>query len=87
MPDPGRLRHVHEITNEAELRELLGAPLPHVAAKERPALDDLHRAWLAASPFCLVATTGRSRCRSGPATGVPTGSRTSSPTRTPACSS
>jgi PPOX class probable FMN-dependent enzyme len=48
---------VHEITSEDELRELLGAPLPHVAAKERLALDDIHRQWLAASPFCLVATS------------------------------
>lgn len=48
---------MHEITSEAELRELLGAPLPHVAAKERPALDDIHQQWLAASPFCLVATS------------------------------
>jgi PPOX class probable FMN-dependent enzyme len=48
---------VHEITSEAELRELLGEPLPHVAAKERPALDAIHRQWLAASPFCLVATS------------------------------
>jgi PPOX class probable FMN-dependent enzyme len=49
---------VDEITTEAELRGILGDPLPHVAAKERPALDDIHRAWLAASPFCLVATSG-----------------------------
>jgi PPOX class probable FMN-dependent enzyme len=49
---------VEEITTEAELRELLGEPLPHVAAKERPALDEIHRAWLAASPFYLVATSG-----------------------------
>jgi hypothetical protein len=30
---------VQEITSEAELRELLGHPLPRVATKERPALD------------------------------------------------
>ena len=46
-----------EITTEAELRELLGQPLPRVAAKDRPALDDAGRQWLAASPFCLVATS------------------------------
>ena len=46
-----------DITTEAELREILGEPLPHVAAKERPALDRIHRAWLAASPFGLVATS------------------------------
>lgn len=46
-----------EITTEAQLRELLGVPLPRVAAKDRPALDDVGRQWLAASPFCLVATS------------------------------
>ena len=46
-----------EITTEAELRELLGTPIPRVAAKDRPRLDEIHRQWLAASPFCLVATS------------------------------
>jgi PPOX class probable FMN-dependent enzyme len=49
---------VEEITTEAELRALLGEPLPKIATKERPALDECDRAWLAASPFCLVATSG-----------------------------
>jgi uncharacterized protein len=48
---------VDEITAEAELRALLGEPLPRVATKERPELDEMDRAWLAASPFCLVATS------------------------------
>lgn len=47
-----------EITSEAELRELLGEPLPRVAAKARPSLDETDRQWLAAAPFCLVATSG-----------------------------
>ena len=47
-----------EITTEAELRELLGEPLARVANKDRPALDEMSRQWLAASPFCLVATSG-----------------------------
>lgn len=46
-----------EITSEAELRELLGEPLPHALAKERTRLHELDRAWLAASPFCLMATS------------------------------
>ena len=54
----GRLRRVHEITTEAELRELLGEPAPAAIAKERDRLHELDRAWLAASPFCLVATSG-----------------------------
>lgn len=47
-----------EITSEAQLRELLGEPVPAALAKERTSLTDLDRAWLAASPFCLVATSG-----------------------------
>jgi PPOX class probable FMN-dependent enzyme len=58
---------VQEITSEAELRELLGEPLPRVATKERPALDGMDRLWLAASPFCLVATSDREgRCDVSP---------------------
>ena len=41
-----------------ELRELLGEPQPRVAHKDRPVLDEVDRQWLAASPFCLVATSG-----------------------------
>jgi PPOX class probable FMN-dependent enzyme len=49
---------MEEITTEAELQQLLGVPLPRVATKDRPALDEIDRQWLAASPFCLVATSG-----------------------------
>jgi uncharacterized protein len=49
---------VHDITTEAELRELLGDPAPAALAKERTALHELDRQWLAASRFCLVATSG-----------------------------
>jgi uncharacterized protein len=49
---------VDEITTADELRALLGTPTAAAAGKERDALDDLHRQWLAASPFCLVATSG-----------------------------
>jgi uncharacterized protein len=48
---------VDEITTEAELRDLLGEPSASAVNKERNALDDIHRQWLAASPFCLVATS------------------------------
>jgi PPOX class probable FMN-dependent enzyme len=54
----GRLRGVHDITTEAELTELLGEPTRAAVAKERTTLDELDRRWLAASPFCLVATSG-----------------------------
>ncbi|GII65693.1 phosphohydrolase [Sphaerisporangium krabiense] len=49
---------VVEVTSEAELRALLGAPIPRALAKERVALHARDREWLAASPFCLVATSG-----------------------------
>ena len=45
-----------EISSEAELTELLGVPKPRVVTKERRRLHELDREWLAASPFCLVAT-------------------------------
>jgi len=48
---------VAEITSEAQLRELLGEPIPRVATKDRPCLDEIDRRWLAASPFCMVATS------------------------------
>jgi PPOX class probable FMN-dependent enzyme len=47
-----------EITSEAQLRELIGEPLPRVAAKARPGLHDYDKQWLASSPLCLVATSG-----------------------------
>lgn len=46
-----------EVTSEEELRELLGPPMARAAAKERFALHEYDRQWLAASPFCLVATS------------------------------
>lgn len=45
-----------EITSEAEIRELLGEVRRRAARKERTRLHELDRRWLAASPFCLVAT-------------------------------
>ncbi|PWU43756.1 pyridoxamine 5'-phosphate oxidase [Micromonospora globispora] len=47
-----------EITSQEELRELLGAPMPRAVTKERTVLHQRDRDWLAASPFCLVATSG-----------------------------
>ena len=45
-----------EITSEAELTELIGTPLPRVANKARKSLHEVDRKWLAASPFCVIAT-------------------------------
>ncbi|WBB65362.1 pyridoxamine 5'-phosphate oxidase family protein [Micromonospora sp. WMMD812] len=47
-----------EITSAEELRELLGTPHARAANKERTRLHERDREWLAASPFCLVATAG-----------------------------
>jgi PPOX class probable FMN-dependent enzyme len=47
-----------EITTADALVDLLGEPLPRVRDKSRPALVDLDREWLAASPFCVMATAG-----------------------------
>ena len=47
-----------EVKSEAELRELLGTPAPRVITKERTRLHERDIDWLAASPFCLIATSG-----------------------------
>jgi PPOX class probable FMN-dependent enzyme len=47
-----------EVTTHDEIREILGTPLPRVANKARKHLHEYDRQWLAASPFCLVATAG-----------------------------
>jgi PPOX class probable FMN-dependent enzyme len=50
-----------------QLVDLLGEPLPRVRDKARPSLHDLDRDWLAASPFCLVATSDeQGRCDVSP---------------------
>ena len=46
-----------EISSEAELRELLGTPMPRAVTKERVRLHDRDKDWLTASPFCLIATS------------------------------
>ncbi|WP_336213482.1 pyridoxamine 5'-phosphate oxidase family protein [Nonomuraea sp. LPB2021202275-12-8] len=46
-----------EIESESELRDLLGEVLPRAATKERVRLHERDREWLAASPFCLIATS------------------------------
>jgi uncharacterized protein len=46
-----------EITTQDELREIVPQPLAAAAGKTRKELHDLDREWLAASPFCLIATS------------------------------
>ncbi|MCO1595501.1 pyridoxamine 5'-phosphate oxidase family protein [Micromonospora sp. RHAY321] len=47
-----------EITSHEELRDLLGVPNARAVDKERVRLHQRDREWLAAAPFCLVATAG-----------------------------
>jgi PPOX class probable FMN-dependent enzyme len=54
MDDAG----IVEVRSEQELTALVGDPLPRVRTKERSVLGDVHRLWLAQSPFCLLATAG-----------------------------
>ncbi|HEY1177756.1 MAG TPA: pyridoxamine 5'-phosphate oxidase family protein [Phytomonospora sp.] len=45
------------ITSAEELREMYGTPKERAITKERTRLLDVDREWLAAAPFCLVATS------------------------------
>jgi PPOX class probable FMN-dependent enzyme len=47
-----------EVTSEAELREMLGDPMPRTVKKERQRLHAHDIAWIAASPFVALATAG-----------------------------
>ncbi|QLY31292.1 pyridoxamine 5'-phosphate oxidase family protein [Nocardia huaxiensis] len=46
-----------EITDPAELRELLGEAMPRAAAKDRYQLHERDREWIASSPFVVLATS------------------------------
>jgi uncharacterized protein len=63
----GHMAELTELTSEAELRELLGTPARRSATKVRPSLHARDREWLAASPFCLIATSAADgRCDVSP---------------------
>jgi len=56
-----------EITTVEELRELIGEPAGRAVTKERTRLHDIDRQWLAASPFCVIATSdAQGRCDASP---------------------
>ncbi|SDT12262.1 hypothetical protein SAMN04488543_3092 [Friedmanniella luteola] len=56
-----------EITTVDELTGLLGEPTARARDKGRTALHELDRQWLAASPFCLLATAdAEGRCDVSP---------------------
>lgn len=46
-----------EVTTFEQLSNIVGEPVPRVADKARPTLDEIDRRWLAQSPFCMVATS------------------------------
>ncbi|TLF78354.1 pyridoxamine 5'-phosphate oxidase family protein [Nocardia cyriacigeorgica] len=46
-----------EITDPAELRELLGAVMPRAVSKERVALHPRDREWIALTPFLVMCTS------------------------------
>jgi uncharacterized protein len=55
---PDRTTAWTPISSVDELVDLLGVPGERAATKARPALLDVDRDWLAASPFCVMATAG-----------------------------
>lgn len=44
------------VESHEQLTALVGEPIPRVRDKVRSELAELDRAWLAASPFCMIAT-------------------------------
>ena len=56
-----------EIGNAEELREILGSVTEPAKSKVRTVLDDIDIDWIAASPFCLIATSdGNGNCDVSP---------------------
>jgi PPOX class probable FMN-dependent enzyme len=56
-----------EIETVDDLVALVGEPLPRVRNKVRQRLLPVHRDWLAATPFCLLATAdAEGRCDASP---------------------
>ena len=56
-----------EITTVEQLETIVGLPTGLAVAKERSALTDIDRAWLAATPFCVLATSdAEGRCDASP---------------------
>jgi len=62
----------HVLTSEDELRALYRQPSKLVQAKKVPRIDEVTRGFVAASPFCLLATAGADgRCDVSPKGGPP----------------
>ncbi|MEP6648448.1 MAG: pyridoxamine 5'-phosphate oxidase family protein [Lapillicoccus sp.] len=45
------------VADEEQLRSVIGYPIQRVVDKVRPSLSPLHQQWIAAAPFCVVATS------------------------------
>jgi uncharacterized protein len=56
-----------EITSVEQLESIVGLPTGLAVTKERSTLTDIDRAWLSATPFCVVATSdAQGRCDASP---------------------
>jgi PPOX class probable FMN-dependent enzyme len=56
-----------EITTVEQLEAIVGLPTGLAVTKERSALTEIDRAWLAATPFCVLATSdAEGRCDASP---------------------
>ncbi len=61
------MRDVTVVGSGEELREILGAPVKRVVEKVRPRLSAVHRDWIGASPFLVLATADTDgRCDASP---------------------
>ncbi|KRF06989.1 pyridoxamine 5'-phosphate oxidase [Nocardioides sp. Soil777] len=62
-----------EITTVDQLEAIVGLPTGLAVTKERDALTDIDRAWLAATPFCVLATSDDEGRRDASPKGDPPG--------------
>jgi PPOX class probable FMN-dependent enzyme len=53
---PATATQTSYVTDVEQLRAVIGYPIQRVVDKVRPRLAPLHRQWIAAAPFCVVAT-------------------------------
>jgi hypothetical protein len=66
----------HQVTSEAELRDLFGYPSERAVLKQQAVLDEHSRAFIARSPFLLLATSNAAgQCDVSPKGDAPGGSR------------
>jgi PPOX class probable FMN-dependent enzyme len=61
----------HELADRAALRTVYREPHPAVAAKERPVIDEASAAFIASSPFFVLATTSADGTDASPRGGPP----------------